>query len=131
MPIVSTFNQKIEKGSLVRHWDSVIVISHSEPEFLPVSMKDAGAKQLCTIRSDLSSVPDSELDPKHKSKGIFARGKKWFNCSYEVHATVGPADLKFELWFKGKKFSQNHSPIRVTCTCLTLPQLLPFKMSRC
>ncbi|CAN8102288.1 unnamed protein product [Discula destructiva] len=114
MPIISAFSQKIEKGSLVRHWDSIVVISHSEPEFLPASMKDAGAKQLCTIRSDLSGVPDSELEPRQKSKGLFTRSKRWFNCSYEVRATVGPADLKFELWFKGQKFSQNHSPIRVT-----------------
>lgn len=80
-------------------------------------MKDAGAKQLCTIRSDLSGVPDSDLDPKQKSKGLFARSKRWFNCSYEVRATVGPADLKFELWMKGKRLSQNHSPIQITCTC--------------
>lgn len=39
-PIVSPFSQKIEKGSAVRHWDSVVVISHSEVDFLPVSMKD-------------------------------------------------------------------------------------------
>lgn len=91
------------------------MISHSEPEFLPVSMKDAGAKQLCTIRSDLSGVPDSELDPKYQSKGLFSRTKRWFNCSYEVRASVGPADLKFELWYKGQKFSQNHSPIKITC----------------
>lgn len=79
-------------------------------------MKDAGAKQLCTIRSDLSGVPDSDLEPKKKPKGLFARSTRWFNCSYEVRATVGPADLKFELWHKGEKFSQHHSPIKIICT---------------
>lgn len=77
-------------------------------------MISAGAKQLCTVRSDLSGIPDSELDPKRQSRGVFTRGKKWFNCSYEVRATVGPADLTFELWYKGKKFSKNHAPIKVT-----------------
>jgi hypothetical protein len=43
VPIISTFSQKIEKGSTIRHWDSVVVISHSEKEFLPVSMKDCKA----------------------------------------------------------------------------------------
>lgn len=43
LPIISTFNQKIAKGSTVRHWDSIIVISHSEREFLPVSMNDCKA----------------------------------------------------------------------------------------
>lgn len=39
-PIISSFSQKIEKGSSIRHWDSVVVISHSEVDFLPVSMRD-------------------------------------------------------------------------------------------
>lgn len=39
-PIISSFSQKIEKGSAIRHWDSIVVISHSEVDFLPVSMKD-------------------------------------------------------------------------------------------
>lgn len=45
LPIISHFNQKIAKGSTVRHWDSIIVISHSEREFLPVSMRDCKAHQ--------------------------------------------------------------------------------------
>lgn len=65
------------------------------------------------MRSDLSGVPDSELEPKRHSRGVFSRSKKWLHCCYEVRATVGPADLVFELWYQGKKFSQNHAPIRV------------------
>ncbi|PSS00642.1 hypothetical protein BD289DRAFT_360782 [Coniella lustricola] len=114
VPIIAKFSQKIEKGSTVRHWDSVVVISHNEPEFLPVSMKDAGVKQLCTVRSDLCGVADNDLDPRRQSRGLFARSKKWFNCDYEVRATVGSADLTFELWYRGKKLSQDHTPIRVT-----------------
>lgn len=45
-PIISQFSQKIERGSPVRHWDSVVVISHSEKEFLPVSMKDCRSLHL-------------------------------------------------------------------------------------
>ncbi|ROW05305.1 hypothetical protein VSDG_00113 [Cytospora chrysosperma] len=114
VPIISTFSQKIEKGSTIRHWDSVVVISHSEKEFLPVSMKDSGAKQLCTVRSDLSGVKDSELELKKRSRGFLSRSHKWLNCSYEVRAIIGPADLNFELWFNGQRFSKNHSPIKVT-----------------
>lgn len=58
-------------------------------------------------------MPDSEFDPKKQSRGFFSRSKKWYNCSYEVRATVGPADLTFELWFKGKKISKSHDPIKV------------------
>ncbi|KAL2286384.1 hypothetical protein FJTKL_07147 [Diaporthe vaccinii] len=117
VPIISIFNQKIAKGSTVRHWDSVIVISHSEREFLPVSMKDSGAKQLCMVRSDLSGVRDSELEAvkqKRRHQALFSRSARWYNCTYEVRAVVGAADLTFELWFNGQRFSKNHAPIRVT-----------------
>ncbi|KUI68783.1 hypothetical protein VM1G_04426 [Cytospora mali] len=114
VPIISTFSQKIEKGSTIRHWDSIVVVSHSEKEFLPVSMKDSGAKQLCTVRSDLSGVKDSELEVKKRSRGFLSRSQKWLNCSYEVRAIIGPADLNFELWFNGQRFSKNHTPIKVT-----------------
>lgn len=58
-------------------------------------------------------MPDSEFEPKKQSRGFFARSKKWYDCSYEVRANVGPADLTFELWFKGQKISRNHDPIKV------------------
>lgn len=76
----------------------------------------AGAKQLCTVRSDLSGVRDSELEPmrQKKSRGLFSRSARWYNCTYEVRALVGAADLTFQLWFNGQRFSKNHSPIRVT-----------------
>lgn len=59
-------------------------------------------------------MPDSELEPRRHSRGLFSRSKKWFNCDYEVRAHVGPADLTFELWHKGQKLSDDHEPIRVT-----------------
>lgn len=76
--------------------------------------KTAGAKQLCTVRSDLSGVKDNELELKKRSRGFLSRSQKWLNCSYEVRAIIGPADLNFELWFNGQRFSKNHAPIKVT-----------------
>lgn len=77
----------------------------------------AGAKQLCTVRSDLSGVRDSELElrkQKKKPRALFSRSQRWYNCMYEVRALVGAADLTFELWFNGQRFSKNHAPIKVT-----------------
>jgi hypothetical protein len=85
------------------HWATVLTLC-----------KTAGAKQLCTVRSDLSGVKDSELELKKRSRGFLSRSHKWLNCSYEVRAIIGPADLNFELWFNGQRFSKNHSPIKVT-----------------
>ena len=43
-----------------------------------------------------------------------SRGKKYYLCNFEVRAIVAPAEIRFELWFGGKKFSRNHEPIKVT-----------------
>lgn len=59
-------------------------------------------------------MKDSELELKKRSRGFLSRSQKWLNCSYEVRAMVGPADLSFELWFNGQRFSKNHTPIKVT-----------------
>ena len=32
----------------------------------------------------------------------------------DIRVMVAPADLRFELWFAGEKFSGNHEPISVT-----------------
>ena len=45
---------------------------------------------------------------------MFSRSARWYNCTYEVRALVGAADLTFELWLNGQRFSKNHAPIRVT-----------------
>lgn len=32
---------------------------------------------------------------------------------YKIKVTIGPADLKFDLYFKGEKFSKRHDRIAV------------------
>lgn len=54
------------------------------------------------------------MKQKKKHKALFSRSSRWYNCTYEVRAVVGAADLNFELWFNGQRFSKNHAPIRVT-----------------
>lgn len=60
---------------------------------------------------------DSELEAvkqKRRHQALLSRSARWYNCTYEVRAVVGAADLTFELWFNGQRFSKNHAPIRVT-----------------
>lgn len=76
-------------------------------------MEIAAAKTLCTVRSDLTGVKDHELVLKKQAR-MCMRSRKWFVCNFEVRAIVAPADLRFELWFNGHKFSGNHEPIKVT-----------------
>lgn len=54
------------------------------------------------------------MKQKRRPRALFSRSARWYNCTYEVRAIVGAADLTFELWFNGQRFSKNHAPIRVT-----------------
>lgn len=41
------------------------------------------------------------------------KGYKFYICLFEIRVIVAPADLRFELWFGGQRFSRNHNPIHV------------------
>ncbi|PSR82545.1 hypothetical protein BD289DRAFT_12638 [Coniella lustricola] len=113
-PISESFRKVIDPLSNNRAWDCLIVTSQNEMDFLPRSIKQAGVTRLCTVRSDLSGVTNSELQLRKKSRTCFFGGKKWYVCAFEVRAIIAPADLRFELLFNGQKFSRNHEPIRVS-----------------
>lgn len=82
--------------------------------FLLLTKYPGNAKQLCTVRSNLLGVREDELEVKYRGRSCLLRGKKFFICNFEVKAIVALAEMGFELWFGGKKFSGNHEPIKVT-----------------
>ena len=114
VPLVKSFEIRLGAGDTTRSWDSQIVISQNEPSFLPKSLKQAGAHKLCDVRSDLSGVQQDQLVMKHKRGSCWGKGKTWYICQFDVRVIVAPADLRFELWFGGQKFSGAHEPITVT-----------------
>ncbi|KAK8119881.1 Hsp70 family chaperone [Apiospora kogelbergensis] len=101
--ITATFTRKVDPEG-ARCWDvNIYTVNHG------------AATLLCTVRSNLTNVNDNELIMKRKARRLlFIKGKKYYTCCFDVHAIVAPADLRFELWFAGKKFSGNHEPIKVT-----------------
>ncbi|RDW63374.1 hypothetical protein BP6252_10919 [Coleophoma cylindrospora] len=107
------FFRKMDSGDLpsARKWDTVIVVSHSDRELLPRSMKQPGATRLCKIQSDLKEVLDKEL--KLKNKHFWQGGQRYHLAAFTIRVTIAPADLKFELWFKGKKYNRSHDPVTV------------------
>ncbi|KAM7216812.1 hypothetical protein V8F06_007789 [Rhypophila decipiens] len=113
-PLVKSFAISLAEGELTRAWDSRIVISHNEPTFLPRSMKQAGATKICDLRSNLDGVRQEQLVLKNKRGTCFSRGHRFYICQFDIRVIVAPADLRFELWFAGQKFSGNHEPISVT-----------------
>ncbi|KXH67065.1 hypothetical protein CSAL01_11395 [Colletotrichum salicis] len=113
-PLVKSFDIRLNTAETTRSWDANIVVSHNEVSFLPSSMKHAGASKLCEVKSNLTGVQQEQLILKEKRGTCFSRGFKFYICQFDIRVIVAPADLRFELWFAGQKFSGNHDPIAVT-----------------
>ncbi|KAI6087243.1 hypothetical protein F4821DRAFT_236722 [Hypoxylon rubiginosum] len=113
-PIISRFNKKVDPKDSNRTWDSIIVISGLDRDLLPSNTRQQGAKQLCVVKSDLTGVSHSDMVKKRKARRLLIQGKKFYECMFEVRAIVAAAELRFELWFAGQRFSGNHEPIKIT-----------------
>ncbi|SPJ91992.1 related to hsp70 protein [Fusarium torulosum] len=100
-PLVKQFVIRLHPGQVDRSWNSQIVISRNEVDVLPRSLRQG--------------VQDHELVLREK-RGFccFRQGYKYYDCNFQVHVIVAPADIRFELWFKGQRFSRNHDPIKVS-----------------
>ncbi|KAH8709286.1 hypothetical protein HC256_009210 [Beauveria bassiana] len=132
-PLVNQFEFHLAERDTTRIWTAEVVISPNEPSFLPTSLKQgknkvyfdrfdaktnhapnaAGVTRLCSVRSNLEGVQQHQLVLKQKRGTCFSKGHKFYICEFEVRVIVAPADLQFELWFGGYKFSGNHEPVGV------------------
>jgi len=74
----------------------------------------AGAVKLCDVRSNLNGVQQTQLVERYKRGTCMSRGYRYYLCQFDIQVHVAPADLRFELWFGGRRFSGNHEPIKVT-----------------
>ncbi|KAI0481270.1 hypothetical protein GGR56DRAFT_688865 [Xylariaceae sp. FL0804] len=113
-PISSPFTKKVDPKDSNRTWDAIVMVSDLDRDSLPNAVSSPGVKQLCAVKSDLTGVQNSEMEMKRKSKRLIFRGKKFYLCTFEVRAVVAPAEIRFELWFAGQRFSGNHEPIKIT-----------------
>lgn len=74
----------------------------------------AGATKLCDVRSNLTGLQQEQLVLKHKRGTCFSKGYTFYVLNFDIRVIIAPADLRFELWFGGQKFSGNHEPIAVS-----------------
>ncbi|TAQ90476.1 hypothetical protein B7494_g1204 [Chlorociboria aeruginascens] len=105
-----TFSRKLQTDDENKKWDTTIVISHEDRQNLPSSLRQRGAYKLCVIQSNLSSVSEKEFDLKNRKPW---QGKKYYIATFAVRVIIAPADLKFELWFKGMRYNRDHDPVQV------------------
>ncbi|KAL9001081.1 MAG: hypothetical protein Q9188_005527 [Gyalolechia gomerana] len=119
-PITHGFHRKISPGDPRRAFPTSIVESHADEPFLPHHMGGGGVHILCEIESDLSNADESKF--KEKNKRFWSLGKHYFKVDYDVKVLIGPADVRFELWFNGQKLSRDR-PIKVEWTQATATEL--------
>ena len=49
-----------------------------------------------------------------KKRSWFRKGVAFYILRFDLRVIVAPADLRFELWFDGYRFSSDHEPVAVT-----------------
>ena len=104
------------------------MISHEDQKNLPTSFHkreldgfpwlkliianetEAGVYKLCQIQANLEDVSENEFQLKNKRPW---QGEAYYVAGFTLKAIVGPADLKFELWFKDKRYNRAHDPISI------------------
>ncbi|KAL8953632.1 MAG: hypothetical protein Q9222_000518 [Ikaeria aurantiellina] len=109
-PITHSFHRKMSPGDPRRAFPTSIVESHADEHFLPTYMGSGDAHILCEIQSDLTSADETKF--KEKNKRFWNLGKHYFKIDYDIKVILGPADVRFELWFNGQKLSKDQ-PIKV------------------
>ncbi|KAF6803526.1 hsp70 family chaperone [Colletotrichum sojae] len=109
-PLVHSLAISLGEGETTRSWDAHIVV-----KMTGLTLEDvAGAVKLCDVKSNLTGVQQHQLVMKNKRETCFSKGQTWYVMNFDIRVIVAPADLRFELWFGGNKFSGNHEPIAVT-----------------
>ena len=78
---------------------------------------------LCSIQSDLSSANESKFIEKNKR--FWSLGKHYLKVEYQVRVLIGPADIRFELWFDNQKLSRDQS-IQVDWVAAPAPDLSTY-----
>ncbi|KAL2068019.1 hypothetical protein VTL71DRAFT_16117 [Oculimacula yallundae] len=120
-PIVRTFTQQIKFENTYRVFPVSIIVSHLEKDLLPYTMNQ-NCSALCDVQSDFTRVELSNF--KLKNRHFWNMGAKYYRVSYLIKVALGPADIKFELWFNGQKLSKD-DPIRVEWHAAPAPVLPP------
>jgi hypothetical protein len=67
-------------------------------------ISQAGSQTLCVVQSNLAEVAEREFELKNKRCW---QGKRHYLARFDVRVIIAPANLYFELWFKGAKYSMS------------------------
>ncbi|KAF2433505.1 hypothetical protein EJ08DRAFT_583792 [Tothia fuscella] len=97
------------ENKIPRKTQTAIVISHDDPEVLPLYLSKSVSK-VCDLTSDLSSIDEKQFTEKNKRFWKRLSGKqRCYECTFYIKVNIGPADIFFELWFNGSKLSRDNA----------------------
>ncbi|KAH4044589.1 hypothetical protein HBI25_174490 [Parastagonospora nodorum] len=116
-PITHTFVKKISPGDPRNAFPTSVIESSLAATALPDQMNQH-TRILCEIRSDLSAADEKKF--VEKNKNFWSMKKHYLRIEYSVRVLIGPADIRFELWFDDQKLSRDQS-IRVEWTPTQAP----------
>jgi hypothetical protein len=140
-PIVHRFVKKVSPGDPRKNFPTNVVESDLESMALPDQMNQRkchgvvlvcngpdrmtanvwpDTRILCEITSDLSSANEKRFIEKNKN--FWSTKKHYFRIEYSIRVLIGPADIRFELWFDDQKLSRDQS-IKVEWTPTQAPMM--------
>lgn len=111
-PIIHNFIKKVTPADPRRAFPTSVIECNLDAPYLPDQMNHE-THVLCEVSSDLSSADEKKFTEKNKR--FWSLGKHYFKVEYQVRVLIGPADIRFELWFDNQKLSRDQS-IRVEWT---------------
>ncbi|KAF2101542.1 hypothetical protein NA57DRAFT_35192 [Rhizodiscina lignyota] len=117
VPIVHRFSRKMLPGDITMSSTTSIISTNLDKNLLPLQVNN-DAEVLCELESNFAGIDDTKF--KRKNRHWWSTGKKYSRMDYEIRTVLGPADLRFELWFDGQKLNRDQ-PIRVEWQPVSAP----------
>ncbi|KAF2827017.1 hypothetical protein CC86DRAFT_350249 [Ophiobolus disseminans] len=118
-PIVHRFIKKVSPGDPRRAFPTSVIECSLDSGALPAQMNEH-TRIMCEISSDLSTADEKKF--VEKNKNFWSLKKHYFRIEYAVRVLIGPADIRFELWFDDQKLSRDQS-IKVEWTPTPAPSM--------
>ncbi|KAG9376969.1 hypothetical protein A1F94_012569 [Pyrenophora tritici-repentis] len=103
---VHNFIKKVDPGDPRRAFPTTVIESDLEAALLPDQMNQH-TRILCEINSDLSGADEKKF--QEKNKRFWSLHKHYLRIAYTVRVLIGPADIRFELWFDDQKLNRDES----------------------
>lgn len=99
---------KLQKDQIKKPWRAQFVISTERREHLPTDFSSKNVRTLCIVEADLRFI-----DRITKNGHWWQLGQKYELAEFDLKLIAGSADLKFQLWNKGRLVTGQNESVAV------------------